>query len=147
MRAYRCPDPSHGASVVPLKANNDRVYECPDTHKYWRREEQGAALLVNLITQQAFPAQEIGAEPGGAGGERPGFNFMVDVPRLTGGLDFNSLSLAPAQWKVISRVDGKSNLEEVRLLAGMSATDAERVVNELIDAGLIEIKRRGGRPA
>ena len=69
---------------------------------------------------------------------------MVDVPRLTGGLDFNSLNLSPSQWKVISRVDGKSNLEEVRLLAGLSPADAERVVNELADAGLIEIKRRGG---
>ena len=144
MSAYRCPDPSHGDTIVPLKANNDRVYECPGTHKFWRREEQGAVLLVNLITQASFPAQEVagGADTGAA---RPRFNFMVDVPRLIGGLDFNKLSLAPAQWKVISRIDGKSNLEEVLLLAGMSAADAERVVNELIEAGLIEIQRRGGQ--
>jgi hypothetical protein len=141
--AYRCPDPSHGADVVPMKANNDRVYECPGLHKYWRREEDGVVILANLITQEKYPAQEIDAAEA-AGGDRPRLNFMVDVPRLTGGLDFNSLNLSPSQWKVISRVDGTSNLEEVRLLAGLSPADAERVVNELADAGLIEIKRRGG---
>ncbi|HZI94137.1 MAG TPA: hypothetical protein VFE84_07820 [Patescibacteria group bacterium] len=143
MKPYRCPDPSHGAAVVPLKANNARVYECPSLHKYWRREESGVALLVNLITQEGFPGVEI-EESASAGPERPRLNFMVDVPCLTGGMDFNALSLAPAQWKLVARVDGTSTLEEVRLLAGLSPTDAERVVYELIDAGLIEIKRRGG---
>lgn len=143
MKPYACPDPSHAARSVPLKANNDRVYECPAVHKYWRRQEDGATLLVNLITQESFPAVEF-EDAAAPGGERPRLNFMVDVPRLTGGLDFNALSLTPAQWKVISRVDGTSNLEEVRLLAGMSPSDAERVVYALIDAGLIEIKRRGG---
>ena len=143
MRAYRCPDPTHGTTVVPLKANNDRVYECPSMHKYWRREDNGVTMLVNLITQEGFPAVAVGDIPV-EGEERPRLNFMVDVPRLIGGLDFNSLSLSPPQGKVISRIDGTSNLEEVRLLAGMSPTDAERVVYELIAAGLIEIKRRGG---
>jgi hypothetical protein len=146
VKPYRCPDPSHGATATPLKANNDRVYECPAMHKYWRREEKGTVLLVNLITQQGYPAAEMeeAAEPGAG---RPRLNFMVDVPRLTGGLDFNNLSLAPAQWKVISRIDGSSNLEEVRLLAGLSPVDAERIVFELIDAGLIEIRQRGGQRA
>ena len=143
MRAYRCPDPSHGETIVPMKANNDRVYECPALHKFWKREEGGVQVLANLITQEKYPAQEIGQDQA-AGGDRPRLNFMVDVPSLTGGLDFNKLSLSPPQWKVISRVDGKSNLEEVRLLAGLSPADAERVVNELVDAGLIEVKRRGG---
>ena len=143
MRAYRCPDPSHGETIVPMKANNDRVYECPGMHKFWRREEDGVEILANLITQEKYPAREIDPVQE-AGGDRPRLNFMVDVPCLTGGLDFNNLSLSPSQWKVISRVDGKSNLEEVRLLAGLSPVDAERVVNELVDAGLIEIKRRGG---
>ena len=143
MSAYRCPDPSHAGEAVPLKANNDRVFECPRLHKYWRREEGGAVRLVNLVTQESFEALDV---PGGADREeRPRLNFMVDVPRLTGGMDFNALSLSPPQWKVISRVDGRSNLEEVRLLAGLSPAEAERVVNELVDAGLIAVRRKGGR--
>ena len=145
MSSYRCPDPGHAGEAVPLKANNDRVFECPALHKYWRREEEGAVRLVNLVTQESFPAEEVGEAGGEQGPGRPRLNFMVDVPRLTGGLDFNALSLTPPQWKVISRVDGTSNLEEVRLLAGLTPADAERVVYELIDAGLIEVRRRGGR--
>ena len=143
MSAYRCPDPSHAGEAVPLKANNDRVFECPRLHKYWRREDGGAVRLVNLVTQESFEAVDV---PGAAPEEeRPRLNFMVDVPRVTGGLDFNALSLSPHQWKVISRVDGRSNLEEVRLLAGLSPAEAERVVNELVDAGLIAVRRKGGR--
>jgi hypothetical protein len=144
MIPYRCPDPSHVDAVVPMKANNDRVYECPALHKYWRREEEGQILLVNLITQERFPAREI-EEAKAGDSERPRLNFMVDVPRITKGLDFNSLSLTPPQWKLIARIDGASNLEEVRLLAGLTPTDAERVINELIDAGLVDVRRRGGR--
>ena len=144
MKPYRCPDPSHAGAMVPLRANNDRVYECPLLHKFWRREEEGAVLLADLITGARFPAQEAESTEGPATG-RPRLNFMVDVLRLTGGLDFNKLSLTPAQWKLISRIDGSSNLEEVRLLAGMTAAEAEDVAYELVDAGLIEVKRRGGR--
>lgn len=145
MKRYRCPDPSHGTGIETLKANNDRVYECPRMHKYWRREEEGKMVLANLISGERFdPVEvEVGDAPGG--GDRPRLNFMVDVPRLTGGLDFNSLSLTPAQWKVISRIDGTSNLEEVRLLAGLSPPDLERTVYELVDAGIVDVKRRGGR--
>lgn len=144
MKPYRCPDPGHAGDVVPLKANNDRVYECPSVHKYWRREEKGDVLLVNLITQEAFPAEML-SEFDETMADRPRLNFMVDVPMIAGGLDFNALSLTPQQWKVISRVDGKSNLEEVRLLAGLQPQEAEKVVFELIDTGLVEVKRRGGR--
>ena len=70
---------------------------------------------------------------------------MVDVPRLTGGLDFNNLSLSPAQWKMISRIDGTSNMEEVRLLSGLTAPEAEKTIYELVNAGLVEVKRRGGK--
>ena len=143
MSSYRCPDPSHEGSVVPLKANNDRVYECPGLHKFWRREESGAVLLVNLITQEKHRAEEIAAEEGAP--ERPRLNFMVDVPQTKGGLDFNALSLSPPQWKVISRIDGRSTLEEVRLLAGLTPQEAETIVYELVDAGLVEVRRRGGR--
>src|SRR5262245_63173771 len=103
MIPYRCPDPAHGDSSVPLKANNDRVYECPSLHKFWARQEDDGVVLVNLITQARFPARPM--EGQAASAERPRLNFMVDVPRLTGGLDFNKLSLTPAQWKVVSRVD------------------------------------------
>jgi len=143
MAHYRCPDPSHADLAVPLKANNDRVQECPALHKYWRREEEGKVILVNLITQQPFPAVAI--ETGTESDARPRLNFMVDVPRVPAGLDFDNLSLTPPQWKVISRIDGTSNLEEVRLLAGLSPAEAEQAIHELVDAGLIEVRRRGGR--
>jgi len=144
MTPYRCPDPTHEGSVVPLKANNDRVYECPGLHKFWRREESGAVHLVNLITQDKYKAEEI-ESTGAEGPERPRLNFMVDVPETRGGLDFNALSLSPPQWKVISRIDGRCTLEEVRLLAGMTPQEVEAIVHELTDAGLIEVRRRGGR--
>ena len=142
--AYRCPDPIHGEAVVPMKANNDRVYECPSLHKYWRREEEGKVFLVNLITQQRYEASEM---PDGDADrtERPRLNFMVDVPFPATGVDFNALQLTLLQWKLFSRIDGKANLEEVRLLAGLTPQDAERTVHELVDAGLVEVKRRGGR--
>ncbi len=144
MRPYRCPDPSHGGEAVPLKANNERVYECENTHKYWRREEGAEVLLVNLISSERYGAEEM---PSGTPdeAERPRLNFMVDVPRIRGKLDFNTLSLTPAQWKVISRIDGSSNLEEIRLLAGLNATRTEQIIYELKDAGLVEVRRRGGR--
>ena len=146
MSAYRCPDPIHGETVVPMKANNDRVYECPSLHKYWRREEGGAVFLVNLITQQRFEAAEIpGAGAASDAPDRPRLNFMVDVPSPAEGVDFNALTLTVLQWKLFSRIDGKANLEEVRLLAGLTPQDAERLVHELVDAGLVEIRRRGGR--
>ena len=143
MISYRCPDPAHGEASVPLKANNDRVYECPQLHKFWVRQEEGGVVLVNLITQVRTPARPVEGQPATA--ERPRLNFMVDVPRLTGGLDFNKLSLTPAQWKVVSRVDGASNLEEVRLLAGLTPQEAEKVIYELVDAALLEVRGRGGR--
>jgi hypothetical protein len=145
MKPYRCPDASHGETVESLKANNDRIFECPKLHKYWRREEEGRVVLANLITGERYDPKEIDASSDSAGPDRPRLNFMVDVPRLTGGMDFNALSLSPAQWKVISRIDGNSSIEEVRLLAGMTATDLERAIDELVDAGLVEVKRRGGR--
>ena len=144
MTPYRCPDPAHADNVVLLKANNERVYECPDMHKYWRREEDGTVFLANLITQERFEARQAEGVPG-ASGERPRLNFMVDVPEVKGGLDFNGLSLSPRQWKLIGRVDGKANLEEVRLLAGLTPQEAEEVVHELVGEGLLEVRRRGGR--
>lgn len=145
MKRYRCPDPSHGDTVETLKSNNDRVFECPRMHKYWRREGAGTVTLANLISGEPFEAREVDLGDGATGPERPRLNFMVDVPRLTGGLDFNALSLTPPQWKVISRIDGASNLEEVRLLAGLTPPDLEKTIYELVDAGLAEVKRRGGR--
>ncbi len=144
MSSYRCPDPVHGEESVPLKANNDRVYECPSLHKYWRREVDGKIRLVNLISQQAYDAVAIEG-PRQDADDRPRLNFMVDVPFLKGELDFNALSLTPPQWKLIARIDGRSNLEEVRLLAGLPPHEAEEVLHELVDQGLVEVRRRGGR--
>ncbi|HEY3176106.1 MAG TPA: hypothetical protein VGK94_10170 [Candidatus Polarisedimenticolia bacterium] len=145
MKRYRCPDPSHGETIETLKSNNDRIYECPRMHKYWRREEGGNVLLADLITGETFPTEDVDLADTTLGPEKARLNFMVDVPRLTGGMDFNALSLTPPQWKVISRIDGSSNLEEVRLLAGLSPPDLERTIYELVEAGLVEVKRRGGR--
>ena len=144
MTHYRCPDASHGETIVALKANNDRVYECPRLHKYWKREEEGRTILADLITGAKYDPIEVPVEKT-EGPEHPRLNFMVDVPRLTGGLDFNSLELSPAQWKVISRIDGSSNMEEVRLLSGLTPPEAEKTIHELVDAGLVEVKRRGGK--
>ena len=60
MTHYRCPDTSHGETVVVLKANNDRVYECPRMHKYWKREEDGRAILAG---QRAADRQDAAAQP------------------------------------------------------------------------------------
>ncbi|MFQ5702228.1 MAG: hypothetical protein ACE5HU_10335 [Acidobacteriota bacterium] len=144
MSRYRCPDPSHGQNSVPLKSNNDRVYECPGTHKFWRREENDAVILVNLITQEKFPALQAEV-PAGDRAPRPRMNFMVDVPRVKSGLDFNALRLSPQHWKLIAWIDGKANLEEVRLLAGLKADEAEKLLHDLIDEGLVEVRRSGGR--
>ncbi len=143
MARFRCPDPSHGAAEVPLKANNDRVFECALLHKFWRREEGGRVLLVGLISGDPHPAVELEGTDAGTTERR--LNFMVDVPRLAGALDFNTLQLTPMQWKVVSRVDGKSNLEEIRLLAGLTAVQAEQVIFELEDLKLIEVRRKGGK--
>jgi len=100
-------------------------------------------VLVDLITSDAYdatPAETGVVERGGAPPLQ--LNFMTDVPRVAGNLDFDDLSLSAAQWKLLAKVDGSSTLEEARLLAGLSAEDAERVVRSLLDAGILELHRR-----
>jgi len=144
MAAYRCPDDSHHGARVHLRSNNDKVYECEASHRYFRREENGAAIFVDLISGRAFTIESVEDRQGDAPPtERPRLNFMVDIPRTMAGLDFDLISLAPAEWKMISRMDGRSTLEEVRLLSGLKAEEAEQLVYRLLDAGLIEIRRRG----
>ena len=142
MSAFRCPHPSHGESTVPLKSNNDRVFECEVTHRFYRREGEDGTLLVDLISSEPYPAVPTGDAPpaGQAGPER--LSFMTDVPRVAGDLDFDGLSLEPREWKLLARIDGRSTLEEVRLLSGLSAAEAEVVVRRLLEAGLLEIRRR-----
>jgi len=144
MVTYRCPNPSHKDSPAHLRSNNDKVYECDASHRYFRREDQGVPAFVDLISGQAFAASSL-EEPGRdeAEGARTRLNFMVDIPRATEALDFNRTTLSPAEWKVISRMDGKSTIEEVRLLAGLKAEEIETLVHRLMDLGLIEIRRRG----
>jgi hypothetical protein len=144
MPNYRCPEPSHGVVAVHLRSNNDKVYECEASHRFFRREEAGVPSFVDLITGRAFPAADLETPSADApGASRPRLNFMVDIPRTIAALDFNRISLTPAEWKVISRMDGKSTIEEVRLLSGLKADETEQLVYRLIDAGLIEIRRRG----
>jgi hypothetical protein len=143
MASFRCPHPSHGGAPAALKSNNDRVFECPVSHRFYRREEKGRMVLVDLITSDAYdatPAETGVVERGGAPPLQ--LNFMTDVPRVAGNLDFDDLSLSAAQWKLLAKVDGSSTLEEARLLAGLSAEDAERVVRSLLDAGILELHRR-----
>jgi len=144
MASYRCPDPSHGSVPTGLRSNNDKIYECEASHRFFRREDAGKAAFVDLISGRAFPVDSFAhAHVEGAAENRPRLNFMVDIPRATAAIDFNRLSLPPAEWKIISKVDGRSTLEEVRLLSGMKSDEAERLFYSLMDAGLIEIRKRG----
>jgi len=144
MLTYRCPDPSHKDVSVHLRSNNEKVYECESSHRFFRREEAGVPAFVDLVSGRAFPAAALETSTeDGPGASRPRLNFMVDIPRTIGPLDFNRISLTPSEWKVISKMDGRSTIEEVRLLSGLKAEEAERLVHKLMDAGLIEIRKRG----
>lgn len=140
MASFRCPHPSHGESPAALKSNNDKVFECAVSHRFYRREKEGRAVLVELITGDSYPAEPLAAP--GAGGDAVQLNFMTDVPRVAGDLDFDSLSLSAAEWKLLAKVDGRSTLEEVRLLAGLRADEAEGIVRGLLDQGLLELRAR-----
>jgi len=139
MALYRCPHPSHGDGDVTLKSNNDKIFECQESHRFYRKGEGPSLLLVDLISGQGFvPSEMKGAEDPAA--PRPRLKFMTDVPRVVGQIDFDALSLPAPAWKFLSKVDGKTTLEEVRLLAGLKADEAESLVFDLIDQGLIELR-------
>ncbi len=142
MPSYRCPHPAHSGPAVLLKSNNDQVFECEHSHRFFKRVEGGALHLVDLISGQTFPLlAHDGAAPAG---EPPGLqlNFMTDVPRVADDLDFNDLSLTAAEWRLLSKVDGRSTIEEVRLLSGLRAEDAERMVRRFVASGLLEIRSK-----
>lgn len=145
MPLLKCPHLAHLGDKIPLKSNNEKVFECEMSHRYYRRLEGEEDLLVDLISGKEFPPEpyEETPEVDATGALRRRLNFMVDVPRVATNLDFNALSLTPSEWKVISRVDGRSTLEEVRLLAGMKVEEAQAVIFRLMDAGLVELRRRG----
>jgi len=67
-------------------------------------------------------------------------NFMKDVPSMVK-VDFNDLDLDQVDWKLLSRVDGKNNLEEIRLLAGLEREEALRSAEKLFEQGVIQIRR------
>jgi hypothetical protein len=140
MSLLRCPHPSHGARLVPLKSNYEKVLECEDSHRFYRREEGGAQILVDLISGCSYgPETFAGSESATA----PTLNFLVDVPRTVGTLDFDRLSLSAAEWKIMSKIDGRNTVEEIRLLSGMKADEADRILRRFIEAGLVEICGRG----
>jgi len=139
MATLRCPHPGHGENEVPLTSSNDRVFECRDNHRFYRREESGSEVLVDLISNESYPVVPLQGETPSGAPPRPRLVFMKDVPRVKGDLDFDRLSLSAGEWKILSKVDGRSTLEEVRLLAGLQAEEAERLFHSLIDAGLLEI--------
>jgi hypothetical protein len=139
MPLYRCPHPVHTAGAVPLKSNNDRVFECEVNHRFYRRQEGDATVLVDLISSDTYPAEAMEEE---ADGGRRQLNFMTDVPRIKGSLDFDRLSLSAPEWKLLSKVDGRSTLEEVRLLASLRAEEAEKIIVRFMDDGLLEIRGR-----
>lgn len=142
MVIFRCPHPSHGSATVPLKTSKDQVLECPENHRFYRRESDGEQVVVELVTGRTHSLASMDDVSTGAPDARPSLVFMSDVPRVTGDLDFNNLSLSAAQWKILSKVDGRSTLEEVRLLAGLRADEAEDLFYSLMDAGLLEIRGR-----
>ena len=67
-------------------------------------------------------------------------NFMKDVPSMAS-IDFNALQLDPLEWRILAQVDGRNNLEEVRLLAGVTRDQAESCLQRLFDRGVITIRR------
>ena len=68
-------------------------------------------------------------------------NFMKDVPSMTE-VDFNRLDLDQVDWKLLSQVDGKNNLEEIRLLAGLDRDEAHGSAERLFNLGVIRIRRK-----
>lgn len=140
MATLRCPHPGHGENEVPLKSSNDRVFECRDNHRFYRRGESGSEVLVDLISNESYPVVPLQGEAPSGAPPRPRLVFMKDVPCVKGDLDFDRLSLSAGEWKILSKVDGRSTLEEVRLLAGLQAEEAERLFHSLIDAGLLEVR-------
>lgn len=139
MALFRCPHPQHGSTEVPLKSSNDRIFECRENHRFYRRGEPGSEVLVDLISNESYTITTLEGEAPPGAPARPRLIFMKDVPRVKGDLDFDRLSLSAGEWKILSKVDGRSTLEEVRLLAGLRADEAERLFHSLIDAGLLEI--------
>ena len=114
------------------------------SHRFFRREEGETVTLVDLLGGREYDGAAFQEVPGaGEPKERARLNFMKDVPRVTGDLDFDRLSLSPQEWKLISKVDGRCTLEEVRLLAGLKDDEAEKLFYQLMDAGLIEVRPRG----
>ena len=67
-------------------------------------------------------------------------NFMKDVPSMTD-VDFNRLDLDQVDWKLLSQVDGKKHLEEIRLLAGLDRDAAQSSTERLFELGVIRIRR------
>lgn len=140
MASLRCPHPSHGESPVRLKSNNDKVFECAVSHRFYRRQEGERDLLVELISGDSYAAEALEA-PGQEGARvEIQLNFMTDVPRVAGDLDFDNLSLTAPEWKLLAKVDGRCTLEEVRLLSGLRADEAEEIVRRLLGEGLLEIR-------
>ena len=65
---------------------------------------------------------------------------MKDVPSI-GDVDFNQLDLAPVDWKLLSQVDGRNSLEEIRLLAGLTREEITESAERLFARSIIRIRR------
>ena len=59
MPSFLCPHPSHADAPATLKSNNDRVFECPLSHRFYRREQEGKIVFVDLITSNAYDAAPV----------------------------------------------------------------------------------------
>lgn len=68
------------------------------------------------------------------------------VPRLAEGAAKESsvLDLAPAEWEVLGRVDGVSDVKSIATTLGRSEFDVSKVVSRLAERGLIEIGSQDG---
>ena len=56
-------------------------------------------------------------------------------------VDCNKLDLDQEDWKLLSQVDGRNNLEEIRLLSGLSREEATKSAERLFECGVIQIRR------
>lgn len=70
------------------------------------------------------------------------------VPRLaeTAATDGGILSLTPAEWEILGRVDGVSDVKAIAWVLGRSEFDVSKVVSKMAEQGLLEIVSEAVEP-
>lgn len=67
---------------------------------------------------------------------RPGIRAN-DVPRLVDGADPTSAGLTPADFFLLSRIDGHSDVHTLSMVMGQSDADVTATLQRLVDAGMV----------